>query len=202
MDEKDKSGTMGQPADPFDDLLTLEDTLYTSAYQQGTQDGARAGRIEGRIFGLEKGFDKFAALSALHGRAVVWGARLPPRQGTETTRKPVEEEARGHSNTTLPTIASNSRLAKHIDTLHALTDPRTFSPLNTEEAVVDYDDRFKRATAKTKLIERSIGEAGLQSADALPASPSGAKRQGMKPKRDGKKGEDSIEDFSGLPVLR
>jgi hypothetical protein len=65
------------PTDPFDDLLTLEDTLYTAAYDLGVSDGAHAGRIEGRIFGLEKGFEKFAELGQLHGRSVIWGSRLP-----------------------------------------------------------------------------------------------------------------------------
>lgn len=65
------------PSDPFDSLLTLEDTLYTTAYSLGVAAGSRSGRIEGRLFGLEQGFEKFATLGELHGRSVVWGSRIP-----------------------------------------------------------------------------------------------------------------------------
>ena len=37
---------MASETDPFDDILTLEDTLYTAAYDLGASDGAHAGRIE------------------------------------------------------------------------------------------------------------------------------------------------------------
>lgn len=53
---------------------------------------------------------------------------------------------------------SNPRLQTHTSHLHGLSDPATFSTLNTEEAVNDFDSRFKRAGAKVKIIERMIGE--------------------------------------------
>jgi hypothetical protein len=90
-------------SDPFDTLLTLEDTLYTTAYSLGVSDGAHAGRIEGRIFGLEKGFDKFAELGQLHGRSVVWGARLPSlTPSTSTGDKSGKERMRHKRYQTCP----------------------------------------------------------------------------------------------------
>lgn len=146
--------------DPFDSLLTIEDSLYTTAFAQGASDGARAGRIEGRVFGLEKGFEKFAALGELHGRSVVWGARLP-----SLVQQPGNVEP---STKTLPNLAQNTRLRNHVTMLHSLTDPLTFSTDNTEDAVADFDDRLKRAGAKAKVIERSIGEDGSHSASDSP----------------------------------
>ncbi|KAF2636051.1 hypothetical protein P280DRAFT_163472 [Massarina eburnea CBS 473.64] len=210
--------------DPFDSLLTLEDTLYTDAYQLGVKDGSRAGRIEGRVFGLEKGFEKFAALGQLHGRAAVWGSRLPvstpavPRLSpiqldiSSSTTSVGETESKG--NSALPTLRTNERLMRHIHTLHALTDPPTFSTLNTEDAVADYDDRHKRAGAKVKLIERIVNEFPNPAADQSPASPDEVGREGpaSPPKRSGvrvagkagevkKKRDDGFEDFEGSRFL-
>ena len=149
--------------DPFDTLLTLEDTLYTRAYAAGAADGARAGRIEGRIFGLEKGFEKFAEIGFLHGRSCVWGARLPQSTVTqpneEHTKK--EEEAKGGQNkeSVLTELKNTTtRLERNIFLLNSLTDPLTFSTENDEDSVADFDDRLKRASAKAKIIERTIGE--------------------------------------------
>ena len=140
-----------QTDDPFDTLLTLEDTLYTTAYTLGASDGAHAGRIEGRIFGLEKGFEKFAALGQLHGRSVIWASRLPSLSSSNN----LETEKKGDAteNTCqLPTFAQNERLRNNTTLLHSLTDLETFDTANTEEAVADFDDRFKRAGAKAKVI--------------------------------------------------
>lgn len=190
-------------SDPFDSLLTLEDDLYTSAYAQGTADGARAGRIEGRIFGLEKGFEKFAALGELHGRASVWGARIPPS-------KPVPEQAAGsdikngtaveeNSKPALPLFKENDRLKKHIQMLLGLTDPATFSTRNEEDAVADFDDRFKRAGAKAKVIERIIGETKSSSSSDRESSQGSARNVRLTGAT--KKGDDSMEDFVGSRFL-
>jgi hypothetical protein len=133
--------------DPFETLLHLEDTLYTTAYTLGTASGAQAGRIEGRLFGLSTGFEKFAAMGTLFGRSVVWGSRLPHSSSSSTT-----------SHDRLPPLPPNPRLQTHISHLHSLTDPTTFSSLNKEEAVNDFDARFKRAGAKGKMVERITGE--------------------------------------------
>lgn len=174
-------------------LLTLEDTLYTTAYAHGASDGSRAGRIEGRIFGLEKGFEKFAALGELHGRSVVWGARALTSKKVEAGEGKEKEEGEEK----IPTLPSNQRLVNNITLLHALTDPMTFSTENTEEAVADFDDRVKRAGAKAKVIERIVGETGK--------SPDGSSARGEARNvklNEGKKGDDSIEDFAGSRLLR
>jgi hypothetical protein len=196
--------------DPFDSLLTLEDTLYTSAYDLGASDGAHAGRIEGRIFGLEKGFEKFVELGQLHGRSVVWGARALTPSNT-TTSEPcisdakVAKESLEKEKPTLPSLQENSRLTNNITLLHSLTDPLTFSTDNTEEAVADFDDRVKRAGAKAKVVERIVGEAGaVGSAKSPDGSPARGKARNVKLNEGGKgkKGDDSIEDFAGSRLLR
>lgn len=189
--------------DPFDSLLTLEDDLYTAAYAQGTADGARAGRIEGRIFGLEKGFEKFAALGELHGRASVWGARLPPaKSASEQAAGGLVESETAEGDTSrpaLPLFKENDRLKKHIQMLLALTDPATFSTRNEEEAVADFDDRFKRAGAKAKVIERIIGETGNSSSPDRESSQGPARNVRLTGAT--KKGDDSMEDFVGSRFL-
>ncbi|KAL1612461.1 hypothetical protein SLS60_000688 [Paraconiothyrium brasiliense] len=183
--------------DPFESLLTLEDDLYTTAYAQGAADGSHAGRIEGRIFGLEKGFEKFAALGQLHGRAAVWGARLPSATITTIDKN---EIVNGENEAALPTLSDSERLKKHIQMLHALTDPATFSTLNTEDAVADFDDRLKRAGAKAKIIERMAGETGSPASpdrEALETTAGNIRISGAKQK----KGDDSMEDFVGSRFL-
>jgi hypothetical protein len=226
--------------DPFISLLTLEDSLYTTAYTLGAQAGARAGRIEGRIFGLEKGFEKFAMMGELHGRACVWGGRLPKSISTKpteiTNHKEMEEEAgpvvavevdgeveskreigqgtgkenkshmdaENHGNDlALPPLPPTTRLTTHISLLHGLTDPLTFSTLNEEEAVADYDDRLKRASAKAKMIERIVGEKdGVDGRAEGEGNGNGRNRGkgGMKVMKE-KKEEGNIEDFAGSRLL-
>ncbi|CAI9634461.1 unnamed protein product [Alternaria burnsii] len=201
---------MASETDPFDDILTLEDTLYTAAYDLGASDGAHAGRIEGRIFGLEKGFEKFAELGHLHGRSVIWGSRLPSL--VPNNIKGADET--GSENNTLPLLSKNERLKNNTTLLHSLTDPETFDTANTEEAVADFDDRFKRAGAKAKVIERIVGETD----DTLSAkSPDGSSAPAGRKSKTGpvrvtgqsktasgnaKKGDDSMEDFAGSKLLR
>mgnify|MGYP004538296725 CR=1 FL=1 len=202
-----------QDNDPFSDLLTLEDKLYTSAHTQGAQDGARAGRIEGRIFGLEKGFEKYAALGELHGRGAVWGSRLAPTP-TPTSSSPTTTTSTPHTEATphLPPIPSPStRLVSNTSLLYHLTDPPTFSTSNTETSVADLDDRFKRAGAKAKVIERIVGENSPARettptiSDPSSAPPSrnvrleGSRNGGGK--RGGKAGDDNMEDFAGSRLI-
>jgi len=173
-------------ADPFDDLLTLEDRLHSAAYAQGTADAARQGRIQGRVFGLQNGFDKFVALGQLHGRAVVWGARLPrSSQADQTEERPSK----------LPVLEPNRRLEKHIQMLHALSDPHTFSTLNTEDAVADFDDRYRRAGAKAKMVERIVAESAvLPPADGRSPETAGPSLRVREAQRQ-KKRSDNMEDF-------
>ncbi|KAL1797180.1 hypothetical protein ACET3X_003786 [Alternaria dauci] len=202
---------MTSETDPFDDILTLEDTLYTAAYDLGASDGAHAGRIEGRIFGLEKGFEKFAELGHLHGRSVIWGSRLPSLVSTTTAN---ESEKTAPELKKLPLLYKNERLKNNTTLLHSLTDPETFDTANTEEAVADFDDRFKRAGAKAKVIKRIVGETdgtvALKSPEGSPAPAGGKSKTG--PVRvtgqskivggNAKKGDDSMEDFVGSKLLR
>ncbi|KAH6639775.1 hypothetical protein C7974DRAFT_138738 [Boeremia exigua] len=199
-------------ADPFDDLLTLEDTLYTTAHDQGVADGARAGRIEGRIFGLEKGFEKFSALGELHGRGAVWGSRLARRvKNPATTTEPTTSTTTaGSAHTPLPPLANpSSRLLSNTSLLYHLTDPLTFSTANTEAGVEDFDDRFKRAGAKAKVIERIVGEnAPGKDAKSPERGGGAAKARNVRlesdggGKKGGKKGDDSMEDFGGSRLIR
>lgn len=185
--------------DPFDTLLTLEDSLYTTAHSQGVADGARAGRIEGRVFGLEKGFEKFAGLGELHARSVVWAARLP-----QLALKPEKLEKLDEKQKKLPLLADNARLQNNITLLHSLTDPETFSTDNTEEAVADFDDRFRRAGAKAKVIERIVGESdqASKSPDGPPARGKGGPVRVVGEGKKKGKGDDSMEDFAGSRLVR
>lgn len=225
--------------DPFDTVLSLEDQYYAEGHALGVADGSRAGRIEGRVFGLEKGFEKFVAMGALHGKAAVWAARLPPSSSSSssTTRHPepqelqdqVPEKATPAASNALPLLSSgsNPRLAKHVTTLHALSEPASLSTQNDEDGVADFDDRFKRAQAKAKIVEKLVGEgqdvSELSSADVDAAAATttasaaegsarratrsssggvvakGPKRIGVKmvQKKEGRGEEKSMEDFGG-----
>ena len=79
--------------DPFDSLLELEEKFYNEGHRLGVEDGRRAGLIEGRLFGLENGFEKFAAMGKLHGRAVLWAGRLPPSTRNSRAETASGEEA-------------------------------------------------------------------------------------------------------------
>jgi len=150
-----QSQTDQEDMDPFSPIHDLETTIYTQAYQLGVSDGSSAGRIEGRIFGLEKGFEKFLSLGRLAGRSAVWSSRLPPVGNFEQPKEMVEEE---QPKAQLPKLPAHPRLKSHIHMLSGLSELETFSTLNTEEAVADFDDRVKRAGAKCKVIERIVGE--------------------------------------------
>lgn len=173
--------------DPFDTLFNLEDQYYSEGYNLGVADGSQAGRVEGRVFGLEKGFEKFAAMGALAGRCAVWEARLP----TET------EAQTNHAQ--LKSLPKNARLAKHLQTLYALTEAESLSTENNEDSVSDFDDRFKRAEGKVKVVEKLIGEGPLvleqPAALSTNDSASGERRQ-VRVKRANVGGESSMEDFN------
>ncbi|TVY22357.1 putative ORAOV1 family protein [Lachnellula hyalina] len=134
----------------FDEVLALEETFYNDGYQQGKADGVKAGRIEGRTFGLEKGFEKFVESGRLYGKSLVWANRMPQLQESggadvETTPTSLSQK--------LPPLPNNQRLV-----FHALAESESLSTENSEDAVSDFDDRFKRAQAKAKVIERLVGE--------------------------------------------
>ena len=208
--------------DPFDSLLTLEDTFYKEGYDLGVSDGTRAGLIEGRLFGLEKGFEKYASMGKLYGRAVIWTGRLPisrdmsvPERedasavNTKGIESPsVQETSRGDvqpqvaelpGRTSVPGLAANKRLEKQIRTLYALTEPESLSTDNDENSVSEFDDRFTRAEGKVKVIEKVTGETTLQ--DILGKSSSNA--SGLEAKHGTfKRGDGGIEDISSLVHAR
>ena len=202
--------------DPFDSLLSLEDEFYKDGYNLGVSDGSRVGLIEGRFFGLEKGFEKYASMGRLHGRAVIWTGRLPPVRdtagstaSTQVIEKsletlPVQQESgrKIQSKVKQPSrelkvrgLAANMRLEKHIRTLYALTESESLSTANNEESVSEFDDRFTRAEGKARIIESLTGETMTQQnpADSL-SGPSGPESRPVHVKR----GDDAIEDISSL----
>ena len=201
-------------SDPFDDLLSLEDKFYKEGYDLGVSDGERAGRVEGRLFGLEKGFEKYAAMGKLHGRAIIWAGRLPEIESKDDVgSKGGEEKGARISIDTLSTqggqdepaskgaykahsLPTNPRLEGHIRTLYALTEPGSLSTENSEDSVSDFDDRLKRAQGKMKILEKLTGE--VISGEISEESSVGelvALQKG-----NNKKGDGGIEDVSSLHV--
>lgn len=151
----------------FDEVLGLEEQFYDDGYAQGLSDGVNGGRIEGRTFGLEKGFEKYVESGRLHGKSIVWANRIiihGKNSSHAVTPSIFSEHSSEQPNTppsqrlVLPQLPNNARLAKHIRVLYALAESDSLSTENSEEAVSDFDDRFKRAQAKAKIIEKMVGE--------------------------------------------
>lgn len=203
--------------DLFDSLLRLEDQYYKEGYDLGVQDGTRAGLIEGRLFGLEKGFDKYAAMGTLHGLSVTWASRLP-RGGAELSghevshistvehvgprlqlnELPSHECSNPSISGALPLVQNHGRLAKHIRTVYALTEPSSVSTENNEDSVSEFDDRLKRAYGKIKIIEHS--SVGLYSPEYLTAKSESSYNLGLSNDQASTSKADSgnIEDASSL----
>ncbi|KAK3996711.1 hypothetical protein QBC44DRAFT_317423 [Cladorrhinum sp. PSN332] len=163
------SPRQSQPSDdPFDTLLNLEDDYYNQGYAEGAADGALAGRTEGRQLGLEKGYQKFFESGRLYGRAILWANRFSKSTSSQTSPPPATQNtdlgAAEETQKQLPPLLKNPRLEKHIIALYALVETESLSTENTDEAVNDFDDRFKRAQGKAKIIERMVGEKGSDEA--------------------------------------
>ena len=205
--------------DLFDSLLTLEDRFYKEGYDLGFSDGNRAGRIEGRLFGLEKGFEKYASMGKLYGRAVIWTGRLPTSRDTpisdgqdtsaadaerifksQSVQKSDQEDVQAEvenllDRTNVPGLPPNMRLEKHVRTLYALTEPESLSTANDEDSVSQFDDRFNRAEGKIKVIEKLTGETGSQETPGhSPSNPARVEPKEGKVKR----ADGGIEDISSL----
>lgn len=116
----------------------------------------------------------------------------------EATENQQSLAAERNTRSTVPTLPNNARLEKHVQTFYALVEPASLSTENTEDGVSDFDDRFKRATAKAKIIERLIGESNSQFDDGSgPDSHLNGHHSGRK--HESKSGGDgSIEDISSL----
>ncbi|KAL2042221.1 hypothetical protein N7G274_004709 [Stereocaulon virgatum] len=197
--------------DPFDDLLSLEDEFYNEGYQLGIMNGDREGLIEGRLFGLKQGFEKYAAMGKLHGRAMVWAGRLPSsniritvdneEMGEQNPMKPSEEplaserEVGDTSCQKVPDLPKSARLENHVRILYALTESVSLSTENSEEAMQDFEERFHQAEAKVKIIEKLAGES---SPNADVGNPLAKGHQSPPNDRMNKKGNGDIEDVSVL----
>jgi hypothetical protein len=181
--------------DLFEDLHNLEENYYQDGYRLGVEDGSRTGRIEGRTFGLEKGFEKFFEMGKLHGKAQILTVRLPPISATSTEHESMKHEgdtSTPEENGAIKKLPNNERLAKHIRTLFALSELESLSTENNEDAVSEFDDRFKRAVAKAKVIENIVGERNVGETSTQAES----KRAGVKISRASTSvQEKNIEDF-------
>ena len=183
--------------DALDSVLNLEEDFYRGGYDLGISDGAHAGLVEGKLFGVEKGFEKALKMGRLHGRAKVWNQRLPkgladsPGHADEEEATPeggVPQRSVAEGPIMLRPLLGNARLRRHIDSLHAITNPTTVSEENTDEAVAKFDDRLVKAIAKAKLIANIVAEPWDL-------------RDG-KPVPDFSLSTDSIEDPRGLSARR
>jgi hypothetical protein len=179
--------------DPFDVVLNLEDQYYQEGFQAGIEDGSRAGLIEGRFFGFEKGFEKFLEMGKLSGRACVWSARM--QKDKVSSRQSFDAGDEGSDVGGVKSLKYGERLDRHVQTLRALSELESLSTQNTEDAVSEFDDRFKRATAKVKVIESIVGE---ERADGDIGEKKGDENSGkgrLKLARSGNAVEENIEDF-------
>lgn len=184
--------------DPFDVVLNLEDQYYQEGFQAGVEDGTRAGLIEGRVFGLEKGFEKFFEMGKLSGKACVWAARM--QKGKDSPEQSIGTSHDGSKAGGVKSLRYGERLDKHVRTLRALSELESLSTQNTEDAVSEFDDRFKRATAKVKVIESIIGEEHVDGdspkSDVAERKGGDISKQGrLKLARSREVVEGSIEDF-------
>ncbi|KAF2149509.1 DUF1715-domain-containing protein [Myriangium duriaei CBS 260.36] len=140
-----------EDADPFDTILSLEDQYYAEGHALGVKDGSKAGRVEGRLFGMQKGFEKFAAMGSLAAQGAVWDARM--NSSSVDVPRTISPQ-----NDSIPAIPQNERLRKHIATLLDLTEYDSIDTNNSEEAVIEFDDRLKRGESKAKVISSILGE--------------------------------------------
>ncbi|KAL2815429.1 hypothetical protein BDW59DRAFT_15807 [Aspergillus cavernicola] len=184
----------------LDSLLDVEEDFYKEGYKLGATDGAEAGYTEGSVFAVEKGFEKFVELGRLYGKALVWAQRLAemnqstPSPNSKSPSEMTEEEISLQPSVckSMASFPHSSRLAKNLDTLLELVDPASLPMQNTEEAVMDVDERLKGAIVKAKLIQRAFGERE----DASDIHPDAKVIQASGD------GTGSIEDISSLNIRR
>ena len=165
--------------DPFDTVQNLEEQYYNEGHTLGVADGTRVGHLEGRFFGLEKGFEKSLEMGKLRGKSLIWSNRLPSShsisgrsantiQDPSPPLQPADREsgsivsdsmkARGPANAVLLPLSPSLPIEKHLQSLHALSEPESLDTHNSEDAVSEFNDRLKRARAKARIIEKLIGE--------------------------------------------
>ncbi|EEP80885.1 conserved hypothetical protein [Uncinocarpus reesii 1704] len=182
----------------LDGLLDLEENFYAEGYELGVKDGETAGYNEGSVFAVEKGFEKFRELGRLYGKGIIWAKRLPGSHGllqaakTPNSVSESSENHAAHDGLHLPDLPPNPRLEKHLATFLSLVDPLTLVMENTEEAVAEFDERLKKATAKAKIIERMLGETGSTHQHEDSQAKSGHAKQAAT--------SGNIEDIGPLPA--
>lgn len=59
-------------ADPFADVLNLEENFYTAGHEHGFEQGKLAGFEEGRQLGVAKGFEIWEEVGFYQGFASLW----------------------------------------------------------------------------------------------------------------------------------
>ncbi|KAK4463396.1 hypothetical protein QBC42DRAFT_265861 [Cladorrhinum samala] len=96
--------------DPFDSLLSLEETYYNQGYAEGSADGASAGKAEGRQLGLEKGYQKFFESGRLYGRAILWANRLQSSMAASASASASSPPSCSSLKTTTTTIKDSPQL--------------------------------------------------------------------------------------------
>ena len=212
--------------DIFDSILNLEDEFYQEGYELGARDGEKAGRIEGRLFGIRKGFEKMLVMGKLRGQALVWRARhelsraspthdditqnykqaglIGSKQHEESEVGSSEfgvlvEKAKQESKLCVRFFLASTRLEKNIDILLEVTEPSAISTQNNEDSIEEFDDKFKRASAKLKVIEATVRETKRRSGiAALEDDQGGSAKSRTHPVRladDARAAEKNIEDF-------
>jgi mRNA export factor len=158
-------------ADPFDDLLSLEEDFYKEGFEAGLADSVQAGLLDGKLFGIEKGYEKALELGKAYGRALVWQQRLGAHQHDGSHDNQHSKSSTGSSSgekvddldikalqSELPALPDTPRLKKNIETLLHLADPATVSKENTDDSVSEFDDRLIKIGSKLKIISKAIDE--------------------------------------------
>jgi hypothetical protein len=150
-------------ADPFDDLLELENVYYKEGYDAGVSDSSYAGMIEGKLFGIEKGYGKALELGKLQGRALVWQGRTRIEHTTNQQRilqatTSTESEMLSRVISRLPPMTTSARLQRHLEGLLSTADASTVRKDNSDDAVTEFDERLAKAKAKAKVITNLAGD--------------------------------------------
>lgn len=154
----------------LDESLDLEGVYYSQGFEDGVSDGKRAGLIQGRFAGLERGYERYAAIARLHGRAVIWAGRLPDTLSAATACSASTEDTSvdridpqvqledGPHLSPGETSFDRARLRKHVRILYALTERVSLATDFSEDSEAELDDRFRRAEGKIRIVERVLGE--------------------------------------------
>lgn len=193
--------------DLLDSVLSLEEEAYQAGFEEGKRDGSEVGFAEGVTFGIEQGFQKTLQMARLHGQALALRACMSKssKLSIDEKKQPVHElsveqkflqqqDEKPVFTAALskpPTLLANDRLRKHIDTLIKLTDTRTLTLQNSDDAVEIFDQRMKKAIAKAKVIDKLVDE-------RFQLNPSHSSKDHVQPAP----GSGNIEELNSLSARR